>query len=81
MANEGERSASADKGKGKVDDVKDLPGAKKAQNEDAVQTNGKKKEEESQEGRSSSAHGARESALSRGAPLDFGRSADVSGSC
>ncbi|GFF41048.1 26S proteasome regulatory subunit rpn-1 [Aspergillus udagawae] len=49
MAKEGERSAPADKGKGKVDDVKDLPGAKKTQNDEKPQANGKKKEEESKE--------------------------------
>jgi 26S proteasome regulatory subunit N1 len=52
MAKEGERSAPADKGKGKVDDVKDLPGAKKTQNDEKPQANGKKKEEESKEGMS-----------------------------
>ena len=41
-----------DKGKGKVDDVKDLPGAKKTQNDEKTQANGKKKEEESKEGMS-----------------------------
>jgi 26S proteasome regulatory subunit N1 len=49
MVQEGERSAPADKGKGKVDDVKDLPGAKKTQNDEKTQANGKKKEEESKE--------------------------------
>lgn len=52
MAKEGERSAPADKGKGKVDDVKDLAGGKKPQNEEKPQADGKKKDEEPQEGES-----------------------------
>jgi hypothetical protein len=50
MAREGDRSASADKGKGKVDDVKDLPGGKKPQKDDKSAADGKKKEEEPKEG-------------------------------
>ncbi|KAE8133088.1 armadillo-type protein [Aspergillus pseudotamarii] len=49
MAKEGERSAPADKGKGKVDDVKDLPGAKKAPTDEKQQADGKKKDEEPKE--------------------------------
>ncbi|KAL6238631.1 hypothetical protein BDW75DRAFT_227860 [Aspergillus navahoensis] len=48
MAKEGERSAPADKGKGKVDDVKDLEG-KKEKPEEKTQGNGKKKDDEPQE--------------------------------
>ncbi|KAL2821636.1 armadillo-type protein [Aspergillus granulosus] len=48
MAKEGERSAPADKGKGKVDDVKDLAG-KKDKPEDKTQANGKQKDDEPQE--------------------------------
>lgn len=51
MAQDGERSAPADKGKGKVDDVKDLAGGKKAQTGEKPQADGKKKDEEPQEGR------------------------------
>ena len=49
MAQDGERSAPADKGKGKVDDVKDLPGAKKAPTDEKQQADGKKKDEEPKE--------------------------------
>lgn len=52
MAKEGDRSAPADKGKGKVDDVKDLPGGNKPQKDDKPAENGKKKDEEPKEGRS-----------------------------
>lgn len=45
MAKEGERSAPADKGKGKVEDVKDLPGGKNDQKEEKSAADGKKKEE------------------------------------
>ncbi|KAL4821325.1 armadillo-type protein [Aspergillus spinulosporus] len=45
---EGERSAPADKGKGKVDDVKDL-GGNKEKPEEKTQGNGKKKDDEPQE--------------------------------
>lgn len=51
MANEGERSTSADKGKGKVDDVRELNG-KKPQTDEKATAEGKKKDEEPQEGRS-----------------------------
>jgi hypothetical protein len=50
MAKEGERSAPADKGKGKVDDVKDLGGSKEKP-EEKTQGNGKKKDDEPQEGK------------------------------
>ncbi|KAI9045218.1 26S proteasome regulatory complex [Aspergillus affinis] len=49
MAKEGERSAPVDKGKGKVDDVKDLAGGKKPQDEEKPQADGKKKDEEPEE--------------------------------
>ncbi|KAF9888710.1 proteasome regulatory particle base subunit [Aspergillus nanangensis] len=50
MAKEGERSAPADKGKGKVDDVKELSEGKNAQNdENPTQADGKKKDEEPKE--------------------------------
>ncbi|KAL4741982.1 armadillo-type protein [Aspergillus similis] len=48
MAKEGERSAPADKGKGKVDDVKDL-GGNREKPEEKTQGNGKKKDDEPQE--------------------------------
>ncbi|KAJ5568557.1 hypothetical protein N7450_011043 [Penicillium hetheringtonii] len=48
MANEGERSTAADKGKGKVEDVSELNG-KKPQNDDKTATDGKKKDDEPQE--------------------------------
>jgi hypothetical protein len=51
MANEGERSTSADKGKGKVDDVRELNG-KKPHTDEKTTAEGKKKDEEPQEGRS-----------------------------
>ena len=50
MAKEGERSAPADKGKGKVDDVKDFGGSKEKP-EEKTQGNGKKKDDEPQEGK------------------------------
>lgn len=50
MANEGERSTAADKGKGKVEDVSELNG-KKPQNDDKTATDGKKKDDEPQEGK------------------------------
>lgn len=53
MAKEGERSAPVDKGKGKAEDVKDVPTGKKPQKDEKQQANGKKKDEEPQEGRSS----------------------------
>ncbi|KAL4784933.1 armadillo-type protein [Aspergillus varians] len=49
MAKEDERSAPADKGKGKVDDVKDLAGGKKDKPEEKTQTNGKQKDDGPQE--------------------------------
>ncbi|KAL5362378.1 hypothetical protein BJX96DRAFT_166620 [Aspergillus floccosus] len=50
MAKDGERSAPADKGKGKVDDVKELTGGKNAQNDEKpTQADGKKKDEEQKE--------------------------------
>ncbi|KAL3451954.1 armadillo-type protein [Aspergillus insuetus] len=49
MAKEGERSAPADKGKGKVDDVKDLAGGKKDKPEEKTQANSKQKDDEPQE--------------------------------
>ena len=51
MAKEGDRSTAADKGKGKVDDVKDLPGGKKPQKDAKPAADGKKKGEEPKEGR------------------------------
>ncbi|KKK22821.1 26S proteasome regulatory subunit rpn-1 [Aspergillus rambellii] len=45
MAKEGERSAPADKGKGKVDDVKDLVGGKKSKPEEKTQSDEKQKGE------------------------------------
>ncbi|KAJ5194756.1 uncharacterized protein N7498_008194 [Penicillium cinerascens] len=48
MANEGERSTAADKGKGKVDDVRELNG-KKPQKDEKTTEDGKKKDEEPQE--------------------------------
>lgn len=51
MANEGEQSTSADKGKGKVDDVRELNG-KKPHTDEKATAEGKKKDEEPQEGRS-----------------------------
>ncbi|KAL5051870.1 hypothetical protein BDW71DRAFT_169677 [Aspergillus fruticulosus] len=48
MAKEGERSAPADKGKGKVDDVKDLEG-KREKPEEKTPGNGKKKDDEPQQ--------------------------------
>jgi hypothetical protein len=51
MANEGERSTSADKGKGKVEDVRELNG-KKPQTDEKAPAEGKKKDEEPQEGTS-----------------------------
>lgn len=44
MAKEGERPTAADKGKGKVDDAKELPGGKAPQGDDKKQANGKKEE-------------------------------------
>lgn len=46
MAKEGERSTAADKGKDKVNDVRELNGSKKTQNEDKKGANGKKDEPE-----------------------------------
>ena len=51
MANEGERSISADKGKGKVDDIRELNG-KKPQKDEKTPAEGKKKDDEPQEGKS-----------------------------
>lgn len=55
MAKEGERSAPVDKGKGKgkAEEVKDVPIGKKPQKDEKQQANGKKKDDEPQEGRSS----------------------------
>lgn len=50
MANEAERSTSADKGKGKVEDVRELNG-KKPQKDEKTTADGKKKGEEPQEGK------------------------------
>lgn len=50
MTNEGERSTAADKGKGKVEDVSELNG-KKPQNDEKSAPDGKKKDDEPQEGR------------------------------
>ncbi|KAI9376353.1 26S proteasome regulatory complex, non-ATPase subcomplex, Rpn1 subunit [Aspergillus egyptiacus] len=49
MAKEGERSAPADKGKGKVDDVKELTGGRKDKSEEKGQVNGKQKDDSPQE--------------------------------
>lgn len=49
MANEGERSTSADKGKGKVEDVRELNN-KKPQKDEKAPAEGKKEDEEPQEG-------------------------------
>lgn len=51
MANEGERSNAADKGKGKIDDIRELNG-KKSQKDEKPSAEGKKKEEEPMEGMS-----------------------------
>lgn len=51
MANESERSTAADKGKGKVEDVRELNG-KKPQKDEKTTADGKKKDEEPQEGMS-----------------------------
>lgn len=52
MANEGERStSSADKGKGKAEDVRELNG-KKPQNDEKAPAEGKKKDDEPEEGKS-----------------------------
>ncbi|KAL4887494.1 armadillo-type protein [Aspergillus karnatakaensis] len=45
MVKEDERSAPADKGKGKVDDIKDLAGDKKDKPEEKTQVNGKDKDD------------------------------------
>lgn len=58
MANEGERSTSADKGKGKVEDVRELNG-KKSQKDEKTTADGKKKDEEPHEGMSHSSSGSR----------------------
>jgi 26S proteasome regulatory subunit N1 len=50
MTNEGERSTAADKGKGKVEDVSEL-NSKKPQNDEKAAPDGKKKDDEPQEGR------------------------------
>lgn len=52
MAKEGERSAPVDKGKGKAEDVKDVPTGKKPQKDEKQQADGKKKDDEPQEGKS-----------------------------
>ncbi|BCR88617.1 proteasome regulatory particle base subunit RPN1 [Aspergillus chevalieri] len=49
MAKEGERSAPVDKGKGKAEDVKDVPAGKKPQKDEKEQAGGKKKGDEPQE--------------------------------
>ena len=51
MAQDGERSAPADKGKGKVDDIKELSGGKKTAADEKPQADGKKKDDDSTEGR------------------------------
>ena len=51
MAQDGERSAPADKGKGKVDDIKELSGGKKTAADEKPQADGKQKDDESKEGR------------------------------
>lgn len=51
MANEGERSTAADKGKGKVEDIREL-NDKKPQNDEKTAEDGKKKDEEPQDGKS-----------------------------
>lgn len=51
MAKEDERSAPADKGKGKVDDVKDTVGGNKEKPQEKPQANGKQKDGEPEEGR------------------------------
>lgn len=55
MANDGEQPTSADKGKGKVDDVRELNG-KKSQKDEKTPVDGKKKDEGPQEGESSQPH-------------------------
>ena len=50
MVNEGERPTSAGKGKGKVDDVRELNG-KQPQKDEKAPAGGKKKDEEPKEGR------------------------------
>lgn len=49
MAKEGERSAPVDKGKGKAEDVKDVPTGKKPQKDEKQQADGKKKDDGPQE--------------------------------
>ncbi|KAL2000043.1 hypothetical protein VTN02DRAFT_3625 [Thermoascus thermophilus] len=49
MAKEGERSGAADKGKGKVNDVRELSGDKKGVKEEKPTANGKKEEERKEE--------------------------------
>ncbi|EYE94014.1 proteasome regulatory particle base subunit RPN1 [Aspergillus ruber CBS 135680] len=49
MAKEDERSAPVDKGKGKAEDVKDVPTGKKPQKDEKQQADGKKKDDEPQE--------------------------------
>ncbi|KAL2006185.1 hypothetical protein VTN00DRAFT_9839 [Thermoascus crustaceus] len=49
MAKEGERSGAADKGKGKVNDVRELNGDKKGVKEEKPTANGKKEEERKEE--------------------------------
>lgn len=66
MAKEGDRSTAADKGKGKVDDVKDLPGGKKPQKDDKSAADGKKKEEEPKEGMSPESASTRDTILGAG---------------
>lgn len=50
MVNEGERPTSAGKGKGKVDDVRELNG-KQPQKDEKAAAEGKKKDDEPKEGR------------------------------
>lgn len=57
MAKEDERSAPVDKGKGKAEDVKDVPTGKKPLKDEKQQADGKKKDDEPQEGRSSWSRG------------------------
>jgi 26S proteasome regulatory subunit N1 len=52
MAKEGQRSTASEKGKGKVDDVRDLNGEKKDAKDDKISKNGTKadKDDEVEEG-------------------------------
>lgn len=70
MAKEGERSAPVDKGKGKAEDVKDVPAGKKPQKDEKEQAGGKKKGDEPQEGRSSWSRGRDVNTLADGHHTD-----------